>query len=191
LVVAGGGYRAEVVALFLVALSVGLDNFGAATSIGVRGVDRTLRLRVAVVFGVFEAVMPLIGILLGRTVAGTLGGAATPLAGALLAAVGLYSILVELLGERRPDAEPGRGLGRLVLIGALLSVDNLVIGFALGTFHVNVLVAAVVIAVVSVSLSLLGLELGSRLGTRLGERAELAGGLVLVAIGIAVALGVL
>ncbi len=179
------------VALFLVALSVGLDNFGAATSIGVRGVDRTLRLRVAVVFGFFEAAMPLVGILLGRAVAGDLGGAATPLAGALLAAVGLYSVLAELLGGHRADAEPGRNLGRLVLIGALLSVDNLVIGFALGTFHVNVVVAAAVIAVVSVGLSLLGLELGSRLGTRLGERAELVGGLVLVAIGIAIGLGIL
>jgi putative Mn2+ efflux pump MntP len=51
--------------------------------------------------------------------------------------------------------------------------------------------AAITIGVVSVTMSLLGLELGDRLGTRTGERGELLGGLVLIAVGVAVASGIL
>jgi len=52
-------------------------------------------------------------------------------------------------------------------------------------------VAAVIIGAVSVTMSLIGLELGSRIGTKTGERGELAGGLVLIGGGIAVATGAL
>ncbi len=177
-------------ALVLVAISVGLDNFGAATTLGLRGVDRTLRLQVAVIFGLFEAAMPLLGVVLGRTVAGDLGAAAGPIAGTLLALVGVYSIMSELVSGGT-EHDPGRGLGRLVLIGALLSLDNLVIGFALSTLQVNLLIVSVTIAAVSVVLSLLGLEIGARLGRHLGRRTELVGGIVLVGVGVAIGTGIL
>ena len=74
--------------------------------------------------------------------------------------------------------------------GIALRIDNLAIGFALGTYHVNFAVAAI-IGAVSVTLSLIGLELGDRIGTKAGERGELPGGLVLIAVGIAVASGIL
>ena len=61
----------------------------------------------------------------------------------------------------------------------------------LGAYHVNLAAAAVLIGVVSVTLSLVGLELGNRLGNKTGERGELIGGLVLIAVGIAIASGVL
>ena len=61
----------------------------------------------------------------------------------------------------------------------------------LGAYHVNLAAAAVLIGVVSVTLSLVGLELGNRLGNKTGERGELIGGLVLIAVGIAIAGGIL
>src|ERR1035437_32581 len=79
------------------------------------------------------------------------------------------------------------GIGRLLVTGIALSIDNLAVGFALGTYHVNLAVAALVIGAVSVALSLIGLELGARIGTRTGQRGELLGGLILIAVGIAVA----
>lgn len=78
-----------------------------------------------------------------------------------------------------------------MLIGGALSIDNLIVGFALGAYHVNFAVAAVTIAAVSVALSLLGLEIGEEVGSRLGRRSELVGGAVLVLVGFAVGLGVL
>jgi putative Mn2+ efflux pump MntP len=78
-----------------------------------------------------------------------------------------------------------------VLAGAALSIDNLIVGFALGTYHVNFLLAALLIAAVSVGLSLLGLELGRRLGMRIGELGELVGGAVLIGVGAIIGFGLL
>jgi len=179
-----------VVTLVLVAVSVGLDNFGAATAIGVSGVDGQLRLRIAVIFGSFEAVMPVLGLLIGHSVAHDLDGNTKLVAGAVLCLVGSYTIVSELIGRRGAQHTPP-STRRLIVLGAALSIDNLAIGFALGAYHVNILVAALVIASVSVILTLLGLELGSRLGEHLGERGELVGGFVLFGVGLAIATGLL
>ncbi len=77
------------------------------------------------------------------------------------------------------------GVKRLALVGAVLSIDNLVIGFALGAYHVNLVVAALTMAAVSVVLSLLGVELAGSLGKQLGRRSELVGALALIVVGVA------
>jgi manganese efflux pump family protein len=182
-----------VIAVFLVALSLGLSNFAASVGIGISGIDARTRWRVGVVFGLFEAGMPVVGLLLGRGLAGTLGGAARWIGAGLLIATGIVAVVQSLRGRGQSDdhqAAAGHGTGRLLITGAALSVDNLVVGFALGSYHVSVVVAAVLIGAVSVGLSLLGLELGDRLGAKTGKNGEILGGAVLIGVGIAVATGV-
>jgi len=192
-------------ALLLVAVSLGLSNFAASVGLGASGVDRRTRLRVGLVFGFFETAMPIIGLLAGRGAAGALGHATRWLGAGLLIATGIYSLAQALRSARdaagagaqseppqsaSPQSEP-QPLGRLLVTGLALSVDNLAVGFALGAVHVSLPVAVIVIGAVSVTLSLLGLELGHRLSTRIGGRGEVLGGLVLIGVGIAVAAGVL
>jgi putative Mn2+ efflux pump MntP len=191
------------VALLLVSLSVGLSNFAGAIAIGLAGVDARMRLRVALAFGLFEGGMPILGLLLGRELASTLGSNANLLGGGLLIATGIYTMLVArraggrekkgLEATQKPSAPAfeRRGVMRLVVASAALSIDNLIVGFALGAYHVSLLVAALVIAGVSVGLSLIGLELGGRIGERFEKTSELLGGGVLVAVGVAIALGVI
>ena len=80
-------------ALTLVALSVGLSNLPAAIGIGIGGVDRRTRLRVGIIFGVFEAGMPVVGLLIGHGLASSIGRQANWLAAALLVGVGGYTIV--------------------------------------------------------------------------------------------------
>jgi putative Mn2+ efflux pump MntP len=180
-------------ALVLVALSLGLSNFAAAIGIGVAGVDTRTRVRVGVVFGIFEAGMPILGLALGHGLASTFGHAARWVGGGLLIATGAYALIQAL----RPDAgELGslagqRQLGRLLVTGIALSIDNLAVGFALGTYHVSLPLAVVVIGAVSVVMSLVGLELGARIGMRAGQRGELLGGLVLIGVGISIGTGLI
>jgi len=179
-------------ALVLAAVSVGLSNFAAAIAIGVSGVDARRRLEVAVVFGVFEVGMPVVGLVLGNRLAHTLGGTARWLGGGLLIAAGLYGLVSGLRRrEHEGEAHTGMSRGRLILTGAALSIDNLVVGFALGAYHVSVVVAALVIGLISVGLSLVGLELGARIGERTGDLAEIVGSVVLVGVGAAIAAGLL
>jgi putative Mn2+ efflux pump MntP len=165
-----------------------MTNFAGGLAIGLAGVDVRLRLRVAVAFGLFEGGMPLLGLLLGRALAGTLGSHANLIAGGLLVLTGIYTIVSALRGSHE-DASKRWGMTRLLATGLALSVDNLVVGFALGTYHVSFVVAAALIAATSVAMSLVGLELGSRLGEHLGQRSELLGGAILVVVGSAIGAG--
>lgn len=182
-------------AVLLVALSLGLSNFAASIGIGISGVDARTRWRVGIVFGLFEAGMPVLGLLLGRGLAGALGGATRWTGAGLLVATGAYAVIQSLHGRGQDSdhhqAVASQRTGRLLITGAALSVDNLAVGFALGAYHVSLILAAVVIGAVSVALSLAGLELGNRLGARTGQNGEILGGAVLIAVGIAIAAGTL
>ena len=74
----------------------------------------------------------------------------------------------------------------LVLTGLSVSLDELAVGFALGVLHVPLGPALGYIAVQAFALTLVGLLIGRRLGKALGERAELAAGVVLALLGIAI-----
>ena len=191
--------------LLLVAASVGLSNLAAAIGIGFGGVTARTRIRVAVVFGVFEAGMPIVGLVAGAGVAGAIGHTARWISAVVLIAIGLVTVIQAF----RQPAGPGRGaapgpgappadaaphsdsLGRLIISAFALSLDNLAAGFALGTMHVGVAEGAIVIGVVSVVMSLAGLELGGRIGAAAGRRGEQIGGAILVGVGVAIAAGVI
>ena len=195
-------------ALLLLAVALGLSNFAAAIGIGVSGVRGRARVQIAVVFGVFEAGMPVLGVALGQGVAASLGQAARWLGGAALIAIGLTSLILarraardardaRVAGGRAGDGGPGPDgdgpswrLGRIVISGLALSVDNLAAGFALGAYHTGLALAATVFGAVSVIMTLAGLELGARLGAGAGDRSELIASVMLIAVGIAVAAGV-
>jgi putative Mn2+ efflux pump MntP len=68
-------------------------------------------------------------------------------------------------------------------------MDNLIIGFALGTYGVSIVAGAVVIGAVSVVMSLAGLEVGRMLGRWAGRRSEQMSGLILIVVGAALAGG--
>jgi manganese efflux pump family protein len=201
-----------VLALLLVAVSLGVDNFAAAIAIGVSGVDARTRLRVGLVFGGFEAAMPVLGLVIGAQAAGPLGHAARWTGAGLLIAVGAYAIIAAVReqaqsrrttsaaaaasagGPEAPGVSPQAAsthFGRLLVSGLALSLDNLVVGFALGTAHTSIWLGAVVIGVVSAAMSLAGLELGARAGRWAGERAEQLAGLLLIFVGIALGTGLL
>jgi putative Mn2+ efflux pump MntP len=182
--------------LLLVAFAVGLSNFAAAIAIGLSGVDSRTRLRVALAFGIFEAAMPVVGLLVGDTLASSIGSASQWIGGGLLLAVGLHTIVAPRVRKRRGRGVDGRGApassgGALVVTAAALSIDNLVVGFALGTQNVPIALAALVIAAVSVGMSLIGLELGDRMGQWAESWSEEISGVVLMGVGAAIAAGVL
>jgi manganese efflux pump family protein len=183
-------------ALVLVALSVGLGNLAASVGIGVGGVTMATRMRVVLTFGLLEAGMPIIGLLIGHDLASSIGREAKWIAAVLLAGVGCYGIITATLKNRRnrqapQEPSPAANWLKLWISALALSIDNLVAGFALGSYQVNVVAGAMAFGVVSIVLSLVGLEIGARLGTRAGDSGEIIGGVVLVGVGVAVGFGLL
>jgi len=177
-----------------VSVSVGLSNFAGSIGIGLSGVDGRTRLRVGIAFGFFEGLMPVVGLLVGQALAGTIGHWGRYLGAILLVLTGTYTFWQARRSSHLDDDAHGTStldMRHLVLLAVALSLDNLVVGFALGVYHVAIALAAVTMAGVSVGLSLLGLELGSRLGPRVGEFSEEAGGAVLVLVGLGIGTGLI
>jgi len=148
--------------LLLVSFSLHLSNFAAAIGIGMGGVDAKTRWKLALIFGFFEAAMPMVGLLIGQGLAGFIGALGHYVGAGLLVLTGMYTLWQAWRAskEQAPKAEDHQSMhfSRLTITGLALSIDNLVIGFALSFSHVPLLLAAGIIALVSV-----GVRNGERL----------------------------
>jgi putative Mn2+ efflux pump MntP len=169
-----------------VALALALDAFavclGAATSGYVNGPRPAFRLIFH--FGLFQTLMTVLGWLAGSTVEPFIAPWDHWLAFGLLAFVGsrmIRSGLRENCDEDRLD--PSRG-GTLVMLAVATSLDALAVGLSMALLSVGIVAPALVIGVVAAAMSAIGLALGSRLGACYGKRMEIAGGIVLIAIGL-------
>ena len=182
----------NILTLILLGFSVGLGNFAAAIAIGLSGVDKKIRTRIAIVFGLFETIMPIFGLLIGERLAHVFGDHANLIGGVLLIFVGLYELYGTLKKEDDKEVKASTGSWtKLILAGLALSVDNLIIGFSLGTYHVSILLATVIIGATSVIMSLIGLELGNKLSSKAEEYSELVSGIILIVVGILISLKVI
>ncbi len=140
--------------------------------------------RMAFHFGLFQFLMPVVGWWGGRQVAEQVAPYDHWLALVLLNYVGGH-MLWEARQAQVPEArtDPTRGL-TLVTLSIATSIDALAVGFSMACLEVSIWGPAVVIGLVAGILSALGIVFGSRLGRRGGRWAEVAGGCVLIAIGI-------
>lgn len=174
--------------VLLIAFGLAMDAFavclGAGATRFARGPRPTFRL--AFHFGLFQALMPVLGWLAGATVLHLIERFDHWIAFGLLAFVGARMVRSGLdpNGEVRP-ADPSRG-ATLVMLSIATSIDALAIGLSLAVLGVEILYPAVVIGIVAAGMSLLGVRLGQRLGTAFGKRMEVVGGSVLVGIGLRV-----
>lgn len=166
-------------------LPLGLDSFAVAAALGAAGLTGARqRLRVSLIFVVFEAGMPLIGLAAGGGLARAIGGAAEYVAGGAVIAVGIY-LLAESGGDEEEKA--GRlaathGLA-VIALGISISLDELAIGFSLGLVRLPAAPVLVAIAAQALLASQLGLALGARISERLRDRAGQLAGLALIAVG--------
>ena len=178
--------------LFALALALAMDAFAVAVAAGIRLGSVTGRqvFRLCFHFGLFQAFMPVAGWILGLSVRDFIEAWDHWAAFALLAFIGVNmlregaSLKEEESGTLSPAADPTRGLS-LLMLSVATSIDALAVGLSFSLLDISVWFPAAVIGVVCCALSALGLGLGTSLSraAMLGRRAELAGGLTLLAIG--------
>ncbi len=172
--------------ILAIAIGLAMDAFtvslGAGTSEQVSAHRSVFRLSFHL--GLFQAMMPVIGWLLGTTIAPVIAPIDHWVAFVLLAFVGGRMIRSGLSsGEENFSTDPSRGLTLVVLCMAT-SIDALAIGLSIAMLRLSIWYPSAVIGVITTLLSLLGLSLGRRLGSQFGKRMEIVGGLFLVLIGV-------
>jgi len=175
--------------LLLFILPLGLDTFAVSAALGMQRPDKRERLRISLVMACFEAVMPVVGLLLGRALGAIVGAAADYIAIVVLASVGVWMIAHEDDDEVEQASRlvGGRGFA-LIAIGISISLDELAIGFTIGLLHLPLWLAIVLIGLQAFVVAQLGLRLGTRISEHARENAERLAGVAL--IGLAVLLGV-
>ena len=187
--------EAPIDTLTLLGIAVGLamDAFAVAIATGIvlGKVSGRQTFRLAFHFGLFQFLMPVIGYLAGMTVERYIRGYDHWLALALLAYIGGKMVFEGLRGDGEEgdgDRDPTKGMS-LVMLSVATSIDALAVGLSLGVLRSGEIVyPGVVIGIVACTFTAAGLHLGKRLGTVFGKRMEVAGGLVLVAIGVKIML---
>jgi putative Mn2+ efflux pump MntP len=177
--------------IFGIALALAMDAFAVALAAGVtleRITGRHL-FRFGFHFGLFQAMMPVIGWLAGITVQQWISAYDHWIAFGLLAFVG-SKMIHEAFAEKDEEADPSdptRGL-TMVMLAVATSIDALAVGLSLGMLGVDVWLPAVVIGLVCGVLTVIGMLLGGRIGSLWGKRVEVFGGLVLCGIGLKIVL---
>ena len=176
----------DAITLTGLALALAMDAFAVALGTGAvlsRLTGRHL-FRLGFHFGLFQALMPVIGWLAGLTIMQWVEAWDHWIAFSLLAIIGGRMIYEAFSDEEKTDdRDPTKGLS-LVLLSIATSIDALAVGFSLSVIGVSIWMPALVIGLVAGILTIVGMLLGGRIGDRWGSRVEIFGGLVLIAIGV-------
>lgn len=199
-----GHTYALMASIIFIALALSMDAFAVSVSAGICNpqASRAIRLRAALFFGLFQALMPLAGWALASLMADEIRRFDHWLAFGLLAFIGgkMSMEATRELGRREKageagdvcdaaDAERFRSGGitkirSLTLLALATSIDALAVGVTFSVFPGNPFLNAAVIGAVTFGVCAAGLSLGKRIGNRFGEIAEIFGGMILVGIGI-------
>ncbi|MBR6007533.1 MAG: manganese efflux pump [Clostridia bacterium] len=180
----------------LLGLGLAMDAFSVSLANGLNEPDmrRSRRLLIAGTFAFFQFIMPLAGyggMLLAERGIKQLADIVPYIAAALLFWIGGKMIWEGLRGA--PDEQQAAlGIGALLMQGVATSLDALSSGFALlqlGYSPLRALGAAGIIALVTFGMCIMGVALGRRFGVRLAGKAQILGGVILIAIGIRILIG--
>lgn len=172
--------------MLFIAVGLGMDAFTVAIGAGVtvRKVSFRPLFRLAFHFGFFQFAMPIVGWIAGRTVAPFIARYDHWVAFGLLAFVGGKMIIDSLKdGPETFRKDPTRGV-TLVMLSVATSIDALAVGLSLAFLDVNILYPSVIIGVVAMLMTTVGMIFGDLLSRFAGRKVGIAGGLILIGIGI-------
>ena len=188
------------VEIFLIAVSLALDAFAVSVSSGISipGFGPRQAVKMGLWFGTFQFLMPLLGWLLGSSVSQYIEAVDHWVAFGLLAVIGgkmAWESLRRGCGEE-DEAPPDLSARRLCVLAIATSIDAMAVGVTMALAgrtgllapQYGFLLCCLVIALVTFVLCLAGVQIGCRTGDKYGKKAEIAGGIVLIGIGVKILL---
>jgi putative Mn2+ efflux pump MntP len=171
--------------VLLVALGVSADAFAVALGKGLhmRRFNRRNALIIAATFGLFQAVMPVIGWLLGTQFAPYITGVDHWIAFALLALIGGKMLWEAFSNHVDREVDDRLNVRELLVLAVATSIDALAVGLSFAFLAISITEAAILIGVTTFVLTFAGILIGHRAGVKFRRPAEVAGGVILILIG--------
>ncbi len=176
--------------LFILAIGLSMDAFAVAickglatTKVGLKHMAIT-----GVWFGGFQALMPLIGYILGTTFEKYVNAVDHWIAFVLLGGIGI-SMIREAFSKEENTTDSDFSIKPMFLMAVATSIDALAVGITFALLpDVNIIAAVSFIGVITFTLSAIGVRIGSFVGCKYKSRAEIAGGAILIILGIKILL---
>lgn len=183
--------------LFLIAVGLSMDAFAVAICKGLSMKQVTVK-RAALVglyFGVFQAVMPAVGYFVGIQFAGAIESVDHWIAFGLLVIIG-GNMLREALTDKDEDCAQGEPERRdadlspkaMLPLAIATSIDALAVGVSFAFLKTDIVPAVSFIGIVTFVLSMVGVKIGNLFGGKFKSKAEIAGGAILILIGLKILL---
>jgi len=179
--------------VFGVAFALAMDALAVAVgvSLNLKGMSRRQVFRLAFHFGFFQFMMPILGWLAGQRLFSYIHAFDHWVAFGLLLFIGGRMAFESFRASEKTEikvADPTKGAS-LFILSLATSIDALAVGLSFAALHQAILYPAIVIGIICFLITVIGTKIGSLLGRLIGKRAELAGGLILIGIGIKILVG--
>ena len=176
----------SIITIFFIAFGLSMDAFAISITSGliIKRLKITYALRIAFFFGLFQAIMPIIGWLAGITLKNFISGTDHWIAFGLLSFIGCKMIYESTKMERNEKGFDPLNTYVLLLLSIATSVDALAVGLSLSLLKILIITPAVIIGIVTFLLCLIGVYIGDKFGHFFERKIEVVGGLVLIGIGI-------
>ncbi|MEG1065977.1 MAG: manganese efflux pump MntP family protein [Erysipelotrichaceae bacterium] len=169
--------------ILLTAFALSMDAFAVSLAKGMQAKKKLIliALSLAICFGFFQGLMPLIGYILANSFSKYIIQFDHWIAFGLLFILGINMILES---KEEEDTTTKLNLGTILVLGVATSIDALAVGVSFAFLEVNIIQAIITIGIITFILSFLGVIIGHKLGNYLKKYAEIIGGLVLITIGL-------
>ena len=179
----------QLVNISAIAVALAMDAFAVAIATGINLKDVSFRqaFRLSWHFGLFQALMPIIGWSAGLSIRIYIERYDHWVAFGLLAFIGIKMIREAFQHDKteKQIKDPTKGM-TLVMLSVATSIDALAVGFSISLLNVSIWTPALIIGIVAGMFTIVGLQIGKRIGSakQLSIYAEIIGGFVLIAIGL-------
>lgn len=173
-----------IIEIVLIGIGLGMDSFAVSVCKGLtmKKMNWKKAFIIGTYFGIFQAVMPLIGYSLGKGFENIITSIDHWIAFILLVAIGL-NMIKEALGKDMETHDDNVDYKTMIVLAIATSIDALAIGITFAFLNVNLLLAILLIGIIAFALSVIGVKIGNVFGNRFEKIAEFLGGIILIGIG--------
>ena len=175
----------SIIEIALIGVGLAMDAFAVSICKGLamRRMNYKKAVIIAAFFGVFQALMPALGYVLGTTFANKIAAIDHWIAFILLALIGANMIKEALSSDDDECQDDSLRLGDLIMLSIATSVDALAVGITFAFFNVSLLLSVSMIGIITFIICVIGVKVGNVFGEKYKSKAELAGGLILIVMG--------
>lgn len=176
----------SLIELVVLALALAMDAVAVSIAMGAKCKNYSARYAIVSpsIFGVFQGVMPFIGFLAGAAFASYIESFDHYIVLIVLGGLGVKMIYESLNQDELEGESCDISYKSIFAMGVATSIDALAVGLTFALLKIDVLTACAIIALITAILSSLAVYIGIRLGTALESKAEILGGVILIAIGV-------